>query len=329
MSACYILLFLEVRPTAAWPPPLCAPAIHAAEALTLASASIPWIAASTLLLAAIVVAGLYLSAMSRAAAAVAQLGASSGALDVALLKIRSFAESQRRFVGNLAREIDAPLATARVQANLLLASIGETALVERYARSLAEDMGHLSGLVQSFLRLVSPVTQDGLNRHVPVPFHDVVLEAVSRCKALAASRFVTVVPTLAETNSSAVEVLGDAVLLESMIENLLRNALLAAPRGTRVDLRVIINGDEVLLSVRDRGASIDKASLDIAVEEFFQVPTPARPVSGTRLSLAIARRVAEHHHGSLSLRNLEDGGCLFEVQLPRWRSDGPTSPTPL
>lgn len=258
---------------------------------------------------------------ARLAAAVVRADRTQVQLDAAQGKIRNFSDSQSRFVGNLAHELEAPLATVLIHADLLLASSGEPATVQRYAKSVAEDMRHLSGLVESFLRLARPLAQEDNSRHVPVPFHDLVLEAVRRCQSLAAAREVRVVPVL-EARAS-VEVLGDAVLLESMIENLVRNAVRAAPRGSDVDLHVRTQGAEVVLSVRDRGSMIDDEQLGSVLDGFFQVPSPPRV--GTGLSLAIAKRVAEHHRGTISLRNAVEGGCEFEVQLPRWHADGPAA----
>jgi signal transduction histidine kinase len=237
-------------------------------------------------------------------------------LDKALLTIHDFAASQERFVGTLAQEIKAPLATALVHADQLLADGNEPATVQRYAKSIAEEMRHLCDLVDSFLKLVRPLAADEVVQHVPVHFHDLVLEAVRRCQSLAGMRAVNVVPMLAD---SSVEVLGDAILLEAMIENLVRNAVLSAPRGTSVDLRVRTQGDEVVLSVRDRGISIGGDRIDSVFDGFFQVPAASRTSGGTGLSLAIAKRVAEQHRGTISIRNAPDGGCEFEIQLPRWR----------
>lgn len=242
----------------------------------------------------------------------------------ALDKIRDFSDSQRRFVGVLAQEISAPLATIVIHADLILASGGEPATVQHHARSLVEDARHLSALVESLLHLAQPLEQEDTSRHVPVHFHDIVVDAVRRCQSLAGARGVTVVPTLAETgNGASVEVLGNAALLGAMIENLLHSAVLSAPRGTRVDLQVKLQGEEVLLCVRDLGAGLDPDHVDSLFEGLFQVPTQPRPSTGTGLSLAIARRVAEHHRGTVALRNVAEGGCEFEVQLPRWRAEGP------
>ena len=244
------------------------------------------------------------------------------ALDRALDKIRDFATSQGRFVATLAAELRAPLATARLHAELLLESGSEPATVERYAQSMVEELRHLDSLVESFLQLAQPMAQQDTSRHVPVHVHDVVLAAVKRCRFAASARGVVVVPTLAETRDGVQpEVLGDPVLLEAMLDNLVRNAVLASPRGARVDLRVRVIGDDVRVEVQDRGPPIPPDRLEEIFQGFFHWPEPMRAPLASGLGLSIAMRVAEHHRGTISLVDGPEGGCRLEVQLPSWRDD--------
>ncbi len=283
-----------------------------------------WIFAGACLVLAAICGWRLLRAWMDTAAASARIAPLKADLDSALRKIRDFTDSQTRFVGNLAQEIQAPLATVVIHADLLLASSNEPDTVRRYAKSVAEDMRHLHDLVESCLRLAGPFAEEDTRNHVPVQFHDLVLEAVRRCQSLARTSGVSVVPMLAEAGKdSSIEVLGDAVLLESMIENLVRNAVLSSPIGTRVDLRVTVDGEQVGLSVHDRGAQIDADRLDSMFDGFFRAPASPRPTPGTGLSLAIAKRVAERHRGKISLRNLPEGGCEFEIRLPRWQAGPP------
>jgi signal transduction histidine kinase len=286
--------------------------------------SVAWIIAGTMLALAAVCWWLRRRAGAKAATATARNAPLQAALDKALGRIRGFSDSQERFVGNLAQEISSPLAAVLVHVNLLLAGSQEPASVQRYARRVAEDTRYVSELVESFLRLARPLAGEHTSHHVPVHVHDLVLESVHRCRSLASTRSVSVVPMLAEPGEdAAVEVLGDAVLLEAMIENLVRNAVLAAPRGSRVVLHVSIRSGTVRLAVRDHGEKIDNDQLESVFGGFFQVASPPRPTVGTGLGLAIAKRVAEHHHGTISLRNMPEGGCEFAVELPRWRPERP------
>jgi signal transduction histidine kinase len=247
-------------------------------------------------------------------------------LDRMQVTIAGFANSSGRFVGNIAHEIKTPLAIVVSQTDLLLGATEDPAAVRRLATSIAEDMRHLSDLVDSFLRLARPFAQDDASHHVPVHVHDFVVEAVRRCRSLAIGRGVSVAPVLEESGNgeAAPEVVGDAMLLEAMLENLLRNAVRFSPRGSRVVVRVQVRGGWVLLNVRDHGSGIAAEYLESVFDWFFQAPGSTLPPSGTGFGLAIARRVAEHHRGSISLRNHPEGGCEFVITLPRWyRGDLP------
>ena len=59
--------------------------------------------------------------------------------------------------------------------------------MRRYAKGIAEDMRHLSDLVDSFLRLARAFAQEDTSHHVPVCVRDVVVEAVRRSRAIGSS----------------------------------------------------------------------------------------------------------------------------------------------
>jgi hypothetical protein len=54
-------------------------------------------------------------------------------------------------------------------------------------------------------------------------------------------------------------------------------------------------------------------------------PPQLRQTAAKGLDLAIARLVAERHHGTVAFHNCTDGSAEFEIGLPRWRSEGPAA----
>jgi hypothetical protein len=157
-----------------------------------------------------------------------------------------------RFVDNLAHEIRTPLSIVLNEAELIFAGSDDRAVVKRHARSIADYVLHLAALCDGFLRLAGPFVKGDTSGHVPVHLHDAVLEAVGRSQATASGRGVSVVTTLAESGDedAALEVLGNPVLLAAMIETVVRNAVRAAARGTKVGLRCSVRGESIVLLVR-------------------------------------------------------------------------------
>ena len=267
----------------------------------------------------------------RAASAVVSARARAGSLQAQLEDARgrlaNILHSQGRFVGNIAHEIKNPLTTALVQVDLLHRCSDDRAAVAGLAKSISADLQHLADLVGSFLRLARPLAQADTSHHVPVHVHDLVIAAVARCQPFARQGGVRIVTTLADPGAGeAPEVLGDDVLLRAMIENLVRNAVRFSPRGSLVELQVHRRGETVLLTLRDHGTGIAAEHFESVFEWFFTEPGRQLPTSGTGFGLAIAKRVAEHHGGTIALRNRPEGGCEFEVSMPcRRASDQPAT----
>jgi two-component system sensor histidine kinase QseC len=158
--------------------------------------------------------------------------------------------------------------------------------------------------------------------HVPVYFHDCITEAVRSSQPFAHEHDVTFETTLAQSSNSdaAVEVLGDPVLLEVMVANLVGKALRCSPAGSRVELDVQVLTESLVLHVRDHGSGPAACRTG-----FGSVEASSLEPRSSGSSLDLARRVAEHHHGTVSL-DVSHGGCEYCIQLPRWRPEGPPLP---
>jgi two-component system, NtrC family, C4-dicarboxylate transport sensor histidine kinase DctB len=110
-----------------------------------------------------------------------------------------------------------------------------------------------------------------------------------------------------------VMVLGDALRLEQVIVNLLRNAIDASKNreAPQIDI-LLIPGETVTLAVRDNGDGFKDA--EKLFEPFY---TTKRPGEGIGLGLAISAGIASEMGGRLVARNRREGtGAVFELQLP-------------
>ena len=115
--------------------------------------------------------------------------------------------------------------------------------------------------------------------------------------------------------SSAV-VHSDPVLLESMIRNLLTNAIRYTHEG-RILLGCRRRGPKLRIEVWDTGIGIPTEQVDRIFEEFYQLDNPARDRSkGLGLGLATVQRTARLLGYSVDVRSLRDKGSVFAVEVP-------------
>lgn len=174
-------------------------------------------------------------------------------------------------------------------------------------RELRHEADHLQRVVEDFLSFARP----GSVRVEPVELERLVHRAASD-------------PVLAKvaigvrSDVGAAEVSGDPQLLERALRNLLHNAARAQREGAHADeaLRVRIveieEGFEVL--IEDRGPGIADAVRD----RLFH-PFASGSPQGVGLGLALSRRIAQLHGGTVRLENREGGGALARLQVPRDR----------
>jgi signal transduction histidine kinase len=117
-------------------------------------------------------------------------------------------------------------------------------------------------------------------------------------------------------------VLGDEVALQTLVRNLLDNAVRYTDPGGHIHMRVWTEPgpsgeDRVLLSVRDDGVGIPKSEQQRIFERFYRVDKArSRETGGTGLGLSIVRHVAERHGGRVEVESTLGVGTTFTVSLP-------------
>lgn len=119
-------------------------------------------------------------------------------------------------------------------------------------------------------------------------------------------------------DTSIDEMIGEAVLIEETIMNLLVNAVKYTPRGGKVSMEVLDEGSWIRVSVTDTGIGIPKNAIDRLFEEFYRADNArATERDGTGLGLSFAKRVVERHGGRIWARNNPDQGSTFVFTLPK------------
>jgi signal transduction histidine kinase len=136
------------------------------------------------------------------------------------------------------------------------------------------------------------------------------------------ARSLALTKNIALTSSVEPELLvhGDEALIRRLLLNLLDNSFKYTPEGGKVVVECRKRGSETLLSVADSGPGIPQDLHERVFERFFRVDK-ARSRSesdtgGAGLGLAIARWIAEAHHGRLELTRSDSSGTTFSAYLP-------------
>ncbi len=117
----------------------------------------------------------------------------------------------------------------------------------------------------------------------------------------------------------------DAAKVERIVENLLANAARHTPAESRIWVRVIPNGSEVVIAVEDEGPGVAAEHREHIFEPFQQGPDAPEYSPGVGVGLTLVARFAELHGGRAWVQDREGGGASFRVRLPL---EAPKEPAP-
>ena len=111
----------------------------------------------------------------------------------------------------------------------------------------------------------------------------------------------------------------DPARVKQILYNYLSNAIKFTGDDGRIDIRMMEEGpDDFRLEVEDTAVGIDAADLPNLFLEFHQLDaSAAKKYQGTGLGLALTKRLAEAHGGTVGVRSTPGAGSTFSAVLPR------------
>ena len=107
---------------------------------------------------------------------------------------------------------------------------------------------------------------------------------------------------------------GDRLKIETVVANLLDNAVKYTNEGGSVKVRLSENDKTILVEVTDTGIGIKEEELLHVFDIFYRAD---RTIEGTGLGLAVARRIISDHGGVFSVRSTYGKGSTFWFTLPK------------
>lgn len=109
--------------------------------------------------------------------------------------------------------------------------------------------------------------------------------------------------------------LWDINLIKHILTNLLGNALKYSPQGNQVEFKIIVESEQVVFKIIDRGIGIPSQDQEHLFKPFYR-GSNVDNIQGTGLGLAIVGRCVEAHKGQIHLESEEGKGTKITVILP-------------
>lgn len=231
-------------------------------------------------------------------------------LDDLFARLEASFDAQRHFVANAAHELRTPLAGLRTLLEVALADLDADADTLRSACQEALALGgHQERLVRALLTLAT--SERGVARWDTLDLADVVTGVLASRRDQATRRGID----LAKHLTPAVTA-GDPRLIESLIANLIDNAIRHNHPDGHVEISTQTSGTEATLTVTNSGPVIPANQIQRLFQPFQRLaPDRTGRRDGDGLGLAIVHAVTRAHHATLTTRARPEGGLSVTVRF--------------
>jgi signal transduction histidine kinase len=220
---------------------------------------------------------------------------------------RRLLDQQRQFLQNASHELGTPITVALGHTQLIERAATDTVMAED-ARVAVDELFRLRRLASRMLLLASADQPDFVVL-APLEVGELAFECLSRWSHVA-RRW-----SLEVQEDSKVD--GDRDRLTLALDALIENAIDHTEVDDRIELSVHQEGSGVVLAVADSGSGIPATEVGRIFDRFSRAdPGRSRQAGGFGLGLAIAKAVAEAHHGSVRVQSTVGQGSVFELVLP-------------
>lgn len=234
-----------------------------------------------------------------------------------LTDIHKGEEIRREFFANVSHELKTPIAAIRGYAEIIqdLPALVNNETAQNFLSVIVRNSDNLTKLIDEML-IVTGLESGTLTLVIKAyNIHDGIRRVVENILPKAKEAEVEI---LSDVDSEIEEIFVDAQRFDSVLVNLVDNAIKYNRPGGVVKISVRQNETHHIIFLEDTGIGIPNHSLNRAFERFYRVDkSHNRLGGGSGLGLAIVKHVVQAHGGTISLRSEVGVGSVFSIMLPK------------
>jgi two-component system sensor histidine kinase CpxA len=230
-------------------------------------------------------------------------------------RLEMLMKAQSRLLHAISHELRSPL--ARLNVALALARKRTEPEAHSALDRVEKESTRLNELIERLLTIARLESGDDAMQKFPVRLESLITEIARDADFESQDRHCRVEVMIADRCL----VTGDASLLHSAIENVVRNATRYTREGTNVQVRLEQGqgqgGVQAVVQISDSGPGLPEDALDKVFRPFYRIDdSRGRRTGGVGLGLSIAEHAVRLHGGTVKASNRPQGGLLVEIRLP-------------
>lgn len=231
-------------------------------------------------------------------------------------KQSTLALAKENFINNMTHELKTPLFTISIASKMLGAQeqIKQNEKLVSYIESIQEETSRLTQLVDKVLETSALDKEQIQLDKKDFDIHYVIRSAVRSFDLIGKEQGASIELSLSATMHT---IHGDETHINASICNLLDNAFKYSKKPAHITITTNNKGNQILISIADKGIGIDPESKHQLFERFFRGHTGnLHDVKGYGIGLSYVKTIIEVHGGSISVKSSVGEGSEFILTLP-------------
>ncbi len=230
-------------------------------------------------------------------------------------ELRQLETMRQDFVANVSHELKTPLSSIKAYAETLrLGAINDQERNLEFVERIETQAGLLDRQIHDLLELARVESGDAAFRISDVPINEVCQDCYEQFARIATENQLQLQLQICPGDPLA---RADRKAVETVVSNLVVNAIHYTPAGGRVTIETSAESGEAVIVVSDTGLGIASEHQTRIFERFYRVDRArSRDKGGTGLGLAIVKHLTQAFGGSVKLDSQIGKGSRFQVRLP-------------
>lgn len=219
---------------------------------------------------------------------------------------------QQNFMMTVTHELKTPIAVAKLNLETLQKHTLEENKRQKLLQMTVQEVNRLNALVNNIL--VSAQLEGHRYRmsYEELDLSELVKSSFNDFKSRFPERH------WASSITPEIDITGDSLLLQILVNNLLENAVKYSPKEGLIQCKLHVVNKQVLLEVIDQGPGIPDDEKRKVFEKFYRIGNEnTRTAKGTGLGLFLCHKIAKDHKATIRVMDNLPTGCNFSVSFTK------------
>ncbi len=227
-------------------------------------------------------------------------------------KQSALVREQRHFISQVTHELKSPLASLQLHLETIRRHQPSPEKLAAFLETMLSDTTRLNGLIDNLLS-ASRVEQKHWRLDLQTIDFSAFVEKYFRARQFTLPKAGKLTMEIKPDIHAAV----DREAMETVLRNLLENAVLYSDKSPRISVRLATEGNNCCLAITDQGRGIDFYEQKKIFKMFYRIRRKDENIRGTGLGLFIVHATVRRHHGQVKVESMgKDQGTTFKIYLP-------------